>query len=319
MSLKKTSIICGISSVLLLGVLSAQAKEGSGDNSGGASPSPSSSPSASSVPGTIQNGRSEQKKAQNAEMKAQREQMKTERQTQKTENQEAMTKKLKERARVAIDSRINSLNMARTRLGGLQVVGSEYKSMINGSIDTSVSGLNDLKTSIENETDPAKLKELVPKITWDYRVYKTELPKDRGLTTVATAKSVLEKLNASIAKIEEALAKAAGEGVSGDKTKQDLATIKAQLAGISNDIDAAETEFLAMKPAKDTIDADKHLNKGKEYLINAKQKMVQIKNQLRTMVPEIRKAVKEKLGTPKPSASPSSEGTSAGGTLESVQ
>ena len=292
MKLQKMHIVWGVSAAALLAAVGASAQS----SNASARASAKSTVNANSnhteiVTSTDTDTANNNTSNKNKNLEA-REQKKLELQEQK---QTQLATRLRTRIDSAIQKRIVSMERLETRLKSMTRVGDSVKSAIEQKFAAATKGLEDLQVQAKNETDPEKLKEIANKVVWDYRIYRVEIPRAHGLIAASSTKTVIEKITASIPKIESALEVARQKGQNTESLQEELTSIKAELATILENIKTAESEFNAMKPAKDTAESDKHLAKGKEIMQASKRKLIEIKNRLKKMLPGMKEMVKKSV------------------------
>ena len=152
------------------------------------------------------------------------------------------------RADQELTRRINNLNAASARLADMKNISASQKASLQLSISTEVASLTGLKTTIDGDTDPAKLKTDVQSITGDYRVYMLVLPQgriavatDRVATIVSQMQQLSTKLSARIL-----AAQAAGKNVTAAQTA--YTDMQAKVADANTQSQAALTETQSLVP-----------------------------------------------------------------------
>lgn len=112
----------------------------------------------------------------------------SEMQARKEENTQKRTELRKENANKEIERRIESLKKLVEKVKSMKRVSSEQITTLTSQINTEITNLEDLKTKIAAETDPAKLVELKKSIVDSYRIYALFMPK---ITLIAHADQVI--------------------------------------------------------------------------------------------------------------------------------
>lgn len=98
----------------------------------------------------------------------------SERIQQKQENRNELRK---EHAIKEIERRMSRLEGLKARITNMRRLTDSQKTALIGQIQAEITNLNTLKTTIEAETDPAKLKEEKRSIVTSYRIYVLFIPK----------------------------------------------------------------------------------------------------------------------------------------------
>ena len=225
---------------------------------------------------------------QQQQIPAQKLKQETKKEEIKNQQEERVRTRLRSRSKEIISKRIASMNAFRTRLEQMNLISDTYKNRIKKNLDEAISALNNLGEKIDKENDPSKLKELHSKIFWDSRIYLVEIPKNRGLAVASMAQTLNGKIKTSLKKVDEAIASAEKNGKNVDKIKTELASLELKLDESFTKINKAIEEFEAMKATRDTSDAKSHLEKGKAILKEVKGEMLEIKNALHQLLPELK-------------------------------
>lgn len=134
---------------------------------------------------------------------------------------------LKQRALKEIDRRISSLNSLLTRGANLKRLTNDQKNDLDKNIKSQIASLEELKTKIENATDPQTLRTDIKSITSSYRVYALYMPMTQIVIAGENIINITEKLDLIIKKIETRISNAKSQG-------QDATSIENQLTDIKN-------------------------------------------------------------------------------------
>ncbi len=133
-------------------------------------------------------------------------------------------------ANTAIDKRVKDLNDLVSRVSEMKNVSSAEQTSISNSIQSEITNLNNLKTKIEADTDPASLKEDIKSITADTRIYALVIPKDRILAASDKATTVINMLNAMGSKLQTRITDVQTSGKDVVALNSALADFNAKLA-----------------------------------------------------------------------------------------
>ncbi len=175
--------------------------------------------------------------------------------------------KRQEHAGDKIDERIEKMQKQIERVAQMERLSDAQKASITAELNTQITALTTLKTSIGSETDAAKVKELTQSIGKAYRVYAVTMPKaaitaasDRIMKVVAQMESFTVKLEARVTASGSAEASTAFTDyklkVADAKVQaQAAATLVASLSADNGDATVAASNTAALKSAKEKIDA----------------------------------------------------------------
>lgn len=175
--------------------------------------------------------------------------------------------KMQARGEVRIEDRIKRLQAQIERIGKMERLSAEQKATITAELTAQVAALTELKTKIDAETDPAKIKELTQTIGKEYRTYAVTMPKaaltaaaDRIMKVVGQMESFGTKLEARISAAGSAEATAllgeyTASVASAKANAQAAATLVADLQADGGDATIASSNTAALKSAKEKIDA----------------------------------------------------------------
>ena len=164
----------------------------------------------------------------------------------------ANTTKLKliiSRGDTEIARRLTTLNTVTTKLNSAVKLSADDKATLTTEVNNEISGLNNLKTQLDGETDVAAAKTDAQSIFNDYRVYALVVPKvwlvktaDDQLVTEGKLTTLAGKLQADITADQQA-----GKNVAALQTKLDDINSKVQAAqAISTDI---QSKVINLQPS----------------------------------------------------------------------
>ncbi|MEK7100897.1 MAG: hypothetical protein AAB921_02245, partial [Patescibacteria group bacterium] len=194
--------------------------------------------------------------------------------------------KMQARGEVRIEDRIKRLEAQIERISKMERLSSEQKATITAELKAQVASLTELKTKIDAETDPAKIKELTQTIGKEYRTYAVAMPKaaltaaaDRIMKVVGQMEAFTAKLEARVSASGSAEATTLlGEyttSVASAKTNaQAAASLVADLKADEGDATVASSNTAALKSAKEKIDAAQAILKEARQDIGSILKLV---------------------------------------------
>jgi hypothetical protein len=148
----------------------------------------------------------------------------------------------------AITERLTELTKLTTRVNGAKALTADHKSTVGGILSASTSGLNDLKSKIDADTDGATLKADCGQITAGFRIYALRAPQVRLALAGDRQATVLAKGNTIVPKLEAAIQKAATNGKDVADATAKLDDMKAKLADASNLLNGVVDSELTVTP-----------------------------------------------------------------------
>lgn len=119
----------------------------------------------------------------------------------KAENAQKKISLKKDNSIKEIDRRVESMNKLIEKIKGMKRISDAEKTKLIGQIQTEITNLNNLKATIEADTDPTALTEHKKSIVDSYRIYALFLPK---ITLIAHADQVIETADLMKAKTTNA-------------------------------------------------------------------------------------------------------------------
>ena len=147
--------------------------------------------------------------------------------------QAAITKADKE-----IDRRIAALNDLQARIDAMQRVTASFKQTLATNITNQVTGLTQLKTKIDADTDATTLKTDVKTITDSYRVYMLVMPQARIAASADREVTVITMMNQLGAKLQARISAAQSAGAN-------VSALLAALTDMSNKLSDASAQSQA--------------------------------------------------------------------------
>jgi hypothetical protein len=155
---------------------------------------------------------------------------------------------LKARCQEAIDQRLDHLAAAQARVQRVDTLSDAHEATIDDIIDRSQAGLTRLSNQIEASTDRSVTVGLCAQIAPDYRVYLVVLPQIH-LTVAADRSQVATRIGAEVlAKLDEAIARAAEAGADVTEAQGFRDTAQAALEAADAANDGVAAAVLAVTP-----------------------------------------------------------------------
>ncbi len=180
-----------------------------------------------------------------------------------------VAQKLRDRALLAIDKRIQALQRQLERVQNMQKIAEEDKNYLVAEIQGNIDGLNALRAKIEGDTDIATLKADIKSIVTNFRIYAVVLPKGLALMAADRANWGAQRFDVLAAKIQERIDKAEAAGKDVTKVQELLDQFKAKIADAKTHIERAREAFKSMLPV-DPGGAKSALQAGKSHLKDAR-------------------------------------------------
>ena len=107
---------------------------------------------------------------------------------------ERLIEKLKDRAEHAIDKRLETIERATEALGDAQHLTDEHERILLSEFAAASEGLTALGREIESAETIAELRELIPSIFEDYRIYVVAVPKAHLVAVADTIVAAVDRL-----------------------------------------------------------------------------------------------------------------------------
>ena len=167
----------------------------------------------------------------------------------------------------AINQRLSSLNSLVTRVSAMQKLSDAQKTTLTTSLQSQISSLTKLKTTIDSDTTTSALRVDMQSITKSYRIYALILPQanisaasDRVLTIVGLMTPLQAKLQSRIAQIKNpsslvtlAMSDITGKLNDASAEANGAATEISSLTPDQGNTKIAASNTLALKDARDKI------------------------------------------------------------------
>jgi DNA repair exonuclease SbcCD ATPase subunit len=160
----------------------------------------------------------------------------TPKQAQKTANQTQRVQDLKTKGDQLISDRLTSLNTLLTRINNAKLLTADQKSQFVSQIQANISGLTQLKTKIDADTDITTMRADVKSIFTGYRIYAVANPKVRIQAASDTMTAATDKLSALADKLQTLISQAQSQG-------KDVSALNASLTDLRNKIADAKTQY----------------------------------------------------------------------------
>lgn len=156
----------------------------------------------------------------------------------------------KTRCDAAINERQVELDKLTNQSNAAKNLGAEHRSTIGSIISSSKSGLSDLNTKIDGDTDAATLKADCETIYSGFRVFALRAPQVHLAIVGDRAVALTVRGNTVAAKLDAAIQKAAANGKDVNDANVKLADMQAKLADVTSLLNGAVDNELTFTPGQ---------------------------------------------------------------------
>ena len=198
---------------------------------------------------------------------------------------------IKDRARAAIDRRLDTLDRLTDRVDGASHIAPAHAAALTGDYRAASSGLMGLAVEIENASTVEELRTLVPLIATDYRVYLVIVPKSYEVSASDRVGVAVDSLAGAADRLEAAIERATDAGFDATEAQRWLTSARDEIAEAKRtgvpvaddviDLDAGDWE----EPAKSTLE------EGRRRLDNARIDLRQAHGSLTKAAAALRDAI----------------------------
>ncbi|GMR02325.1 MAG: hypothetical protein BMS9Abin20_0656 [Acidimicrobiia bacterium] len=201
--------------------------------------------------------------------------------------------KIKERAAAAIDRRLATLDTLTERVGNSKHMTDRHKGTLLGEYATASFGLSALGRDIQAAETLEELRNLIPAIAEDFRIYLVVVPKSRQVGASDRVADVVERLDEAADTVAEAIRR-------GEEAGYDMSDARWWLVSARDDI--AEARRTGIPVADDVIGlqasdweepASSRLQEGRRRLENARVDVRKAKLSLE----KARRAIEDAIGS----------------------
>ena len=154
-----------------------------------------------------------------------------------------------------IDRRIAALNDLQTRIDAMERVTASFKQTLATNVTNQISGLTQLKTKIDADTDAATLKADIKTITDSYRIYMLVMPQARIAASADREVTLITMMNQLGAKLQARVSASQSAGADVSKLLASLTDMSNKLADASTQSQASVSVSAGLSP--DNGDATK--------------------------------------------------------------
>lgn len=200
---------------------------------------------------------------------------------------------IKARAKAAIDKRLDTLGELQRRVRDHEFMTAVHKATLTADYADAVAGLIGLSREIQNVETREELRDLVPLIATDYRVYFVIVPKTYQVAASDRVGHAVSRFDDTADAISDAIDRAEAAGYDMTEARRWLISARDEIAEARRagvpvaddviDLDASDWE----EPAKSALD------EGRRRLKNARVDLRQAKLSLNKAQQAIRDAINE--------------------------
>ena len=147
-----------------------------------------------------------------------------------------------------IDRRVQALGELNTRIDAMQRVTANFKQTLTTNIQNQITGLNQLKTKIDADTDVATLKVDVKTITDSYRIYMLVMPQARIAASADREVTLITMMNQLGAKLQARISAAQSAGSNVSALLAALTDMSTKLSDASTQSQAAVSVSAGLAP-----------------------------------------------------------------------
>lgn len=202
--------------------------------------------------------------------------------------QEQNLDNLQKRANKLIDSRIDSLNKVLARIKNDKRLSADEKASLSQDVQTTISGLTQLKAKIDADTDISVARDDAQKIITDFKVFAIFEPKIRLLVTIDRLLALDSKLSSLASKLQSHINKLKAQG-------KDVSKLQALLDDINSNLSMASSKLASDKGTVISISASSNPSVFapiRQDLADVRSEFAQIRHDIGQMRVEFQAVIK---------------------------
>lgn len=142
---------------------------------------------------------------------------------------ERIVENLKDRAEKAIEKRMDTIERATEALQEAEHLTDEHERALLAELDSSAAGLTELGRQIEDATTLEELRELIPLIFEDYRIYAVVVPKAHLVVVADTLMAAAGRIELVAGSLQDAIDRFREAGFDTTEAEEALAEMNASL------------------------------------------------------------------------------------------
>lgn len=165
-----------------------------------------------------------------------------------TANQQARLATVISRSDTEITQRITDLNNLNTRLQAMANVSSGEKTTLQNEIQTNISGLNSLKSTIDTGTDITTVRNEEKTIFTSFRIYMLVIPQGYILAGADRVNTIDGMMNTLASKLQARISQAQSQGYNVSSVQSALTDFNAKVADATTQGQSANNGVMTLVP-----------------------------------------------------------------------
>lgn len=162
---------------------------------------------------------------------------------------ERTIEKLKDRAEQAVERRLDTIDRVIRALQGAGHLTDDHERILLGELEAAADGLSALGREIEAAETIAELRNLIPLIFEDYRIYALVVPKAHLVVVADTVGAVVDRVEIVAGSLQDAIDRLNGAGYDTAEAEEALAGMVESLRQADSLASAVPDSVLPLLPA----------------------------------------------------------------------
>ena len=180
-----------------------------------------------------------------------------------------------------IDRMISHLELVRSKVESMEVLGDEEKILILADLDVDIAELEDIKARAENVTDAAVLRNLSIEVKNAWLDSRKGVARAVGKIERAHEENLIDQVQNFTRRIESAMFQLEKRGIDTAEANALLEAYKNHLQLAKGELDAAREQF-----------AEGSVDEGRQHVRNSHRHVVEAHNELKNIVREIKERIR---------------------------
>ena len=199
--------------------------------------------------------------------------------------------RVKQHALAAIDRRLERIDRLQNEVALNAYLTDEHAAQLEAVLASSESGLQALADQIAAATTPEQLRELIPGIVEDYRIYVLVTPQVRLVIAADTAAHAVTRFQTAASELEEAIERIAGAGYDTSDAVAAHARMVAAIEEAAGLVGGVAPAVLELIPPDWPDPGAEELEQARQALVDARQALREARNAAEDTVQALREAV----------------------------
>ena len=178
-----------------------------------------------------------------------REATQAEREATRAETAAKWVETIKARALEAVDKRLATIADLQAAIDRSETIDADHAGRLKGELQSSEAGLESLARRISEADDLETLRELVPQIFEDYRIYAVVAPKVHLVLSADAASAVADRLSEAAGMLGDVLDRLADNGIDVEEAEELLTEMERRVASGGNGAAAVPDTVIGLKPS----------------------------------------------------------------------